>query len=166
MKCLYTTKTEYNYDEFERYNWTMLFARGKLAQHLLLEAVLIVAAIVVPLVFHRFVGLAILPAAYPLIVVVLYLHRIRKAYTASGAPRKMTVTYEFYDTELVERLDKGTAHYPYAKLQNLVETKKNVYLLLPGNVSIVLVKANFPEGLGEFVRTIIPNGEEMSKLKN
>ena len=42
MKCLYTTKTEYNYDEFKRYNWTMLVARGKLAQHLLLEAVLIV----------------------------------------------------------------------------------------------------------------------------
>ncbi|MBQ5739679.1 MAG: YcxB family protein [Oscillospiraceae bacterium] len=166
MKCLYTTKTEYNYDEFKRYNWTMLIARGKLAQHLLLELVFLIIAIVVPLIFHRFQVLALIPALYPLIVVVLYVFRVRKAYTASGAPRSMTVNYEFYETELVERLDKGSAHYPYAKLQNLVETKTNVYLLLPGNVSIVLVKKNFPEGLTEFVRTIIPNGEEMRKLKN
>ena len=166
MKCLYTTKTEYNYDEFKRYNWTMLVARGKLAQHLLLELVFVIIAIVVPLIFHRFEGLALIPALYPLIIVVLYIFRVRKAYTASGAPRSMTVNYEFYETELVERLDKGSAHYPYDKLKTMIETKRNVYLLLPGNVSIVLVKANFPEGLEEYVRTIVPNGEVMRKVKD
>lgn len=161
MKCLYTTTTEYNYTEFKRYNWAMFLARGKMVPYLLLEAVLIVASI-----FIHFELLRLAAFAYPIIVVGTYIYRVRKSYTSSGAPKKMTVTYEFYETELVERLDKGSAHYPYEKMQSLVETKKNVYLLLPGNVSIVLVKANFPEGLGEFVRTIIPNGEEMTKLKN
>lgn len=161
MKCLYSTTTEYNYTEFKRYNWALFLARGKMTPYLLLEAVLIVAAI---FVHYDIVKLA--AVAYPVIVVGTYLYRVRKAYTASGAPKKMTVTYEFYDTEVVERMDKGAAHFPYEKLQTLIETRKNVYLLLPGNMSLVLVKKNFPEGLGEFVRTIIPNGEEMNKLKN
>ncbi len=161
MKCLYTTKTEYNYTQFKRYNWALFLARGKLLPYLLLEAVLIAAA----LFLKQFSALRLCAVAYPVIVACVYIYRVRKAYKSSGAPRSMTVTYEFYDTELVERLDKGTAHYPYDKLQSLVETRKNVYLLLPGNISIVLEKVNFPEGLGEFVRTIVPNGEVMSKLK-
>lgn len=161
MKCLYSTTTEYNYTEFKRYNWAMFLARCKLLPYILMEIALIAAA----LIFRRLEILVLIAFAFPVIVVGTYIYRVRKAYKNGGAPKKMTVTYEFYETELVERLDKGSAHYPYEKLQSLVETKKNVYLLLPGNVSIVLVKANFPAGLGEFVRTIIPNAEEMNKLK-
>ncbi len=160
MKCLYTTTTEYNYKEFKRYNWTLFFARGKLAAPLFFELAVLAIGI-----FAKKGFLLLAAIAYPVIIIGMQMFRIRKAYKAAGAPKKLTVTYEFYETEVVERMQQGAAHFPYAKLHSIVETKTNFYVMVSASQCLVLCKRNFPEGLSDFVRGMIPNGQEMSKLK-
>lgn len=153
MDCLFETKTVLTEEEYIRYNLAvtkkMRRARniiyGVMILVLLLESVLFRA--LVPAIAAVLLGLLWAALIRP-----LNMRAIKKTFASNKLMRDEEATFLFYETYFVEKTERGESRVPYDRLDTIIETPKNIYLMIAKNQGYSLVKANFPEGLEEFIR--------------
>ena len=68
--------------------------------------------------------------------------------------QNVDVHYEFYEDFLVEKTENGEMKVEYSKLDEIIETKTNFYLMIAKNQGCMISKTDMPSGLDEFIRKI------------
>ena len=153
MNCLFETTTKYTLEEYERYNLAVT-RRARKARRII-YGVMILALVAESLLFGLY-----FPAVAAAVFVILWfaavrpLNRriVRKTYESNKLLQDAEVTFSFCETYFVEKTENGESRVPYDQLNRIIETPKNVYLMIAKNQGYVLVKENFPEGLEDFLR--------------
>ena len=79
---------------------------------------------------------------------------VKRIYNSNKLMQNIDVTYEFYKDHLLEKHDGGEANVPYDKLNEIIETKTNFYIMISKNQGFMISKEGMPEGLEEFIRNI------------
>lgn len=153
MDCLFETKTVLTEEEYIRYNLAVTkkirrardIIYGVMILVLLLESVLFRA--LVPAIAAALLGLL-----WAVLIRPLNMRAIKKTFASNKLMRDEEATFLFYETYFVEKTERGEGRVPYDRLDKIIETPQNIYLMIAKNQGYSLVKANFPEGLEEFIQ--------------
>ena len=153
MNCLFETVTRYTLEEYERYNLAVTRHARKVQS--IIYGVIILALVVESILFGLY-----FPAVVAAVLVILWvavirpLNRrvVRKTYESNKLLKDAEVTFSFYEMHFVEKTENGESRVPYDQLDRIIETPKNMYLMIAKNQGYVLAKKNFPEGLEDFLR--------------
>lgn len=149
MDCLYKTTTNYNYNEYKRYTWSLLMKRSRIIWFVLLELWLVVGGWMIK--NNYFIIFAVI---YPILLFILQNRQIRKVYNSNKVTQNINVNFEFYDTYFTETTENGETKLEYNKLYKIIETKTNFYLMIAKNQGFILNKERLPDGLADFLREI------------
>lgn len=149
MDCLYTTTTNYTYDEYKRFSWNLLLKRSRIVWFIVLELWILLLGCLM-----RNSLLVVFAVIYPIMILLLQNRQIKKVWKSNKVAQDMLVNFEFYDTYFVETDKSGNTKLDYSNLHKVVETKTNFYLMIAKNQGFILVKENMPEGLSDFLRSI------------
>ncbi len=149
MDCLFKTTTKNTLEEYRRFSIKLEMKKGTIIVYVLLTAFLILSGIV--LENRGFFGFAVI---YPIILWILLNRRIKKVFASNKVLQDTDANYEFYKTHFVETDDYGTTQLEYSKLNKIIETKTNFYLMIAKNQGFILSKSEFPQGLTEFLRAV------------
>ena len=149
MNCLYTTTTNYSYDEYKRFSWNLLLKRSHIIFYIILELFILLLGC-----FMKNILLIVFAVIYPIMIFLLQNRQIKKVWTSNKVAQDMLVNFEFYDTYFVETDKSGNTKLDYSNLHKVIETKTNFYLLIAKNQGFILVKENMPEGLADFLKSI------------
>lgn len=79
---------------------------------------------------------------------------IEKYYDSNELIQKLDVDYEFYETYFVEKSKNGEMRVEYNKLNEIIETKTNFYLMISKNQGHMLLKENMSDDLQNFIRKL------------
>ena len=149
MESLYKTNTIYSFEEYKRYNKSLQLKRSRIIWYIILEAwILLLGCLMENILLIAF---AIL---YPILIVILVNRQVKKVWKSNKVAQNMNVNFCFYDTYFTEADENGDTKLEYSKLHKIIETKTNFYLMIAKNQGFILNKANFPDGLEEFLRNI------------
>lgn len=149
MNCLYTTTTNYSYDEYKRFSWNLLLKRSHIIFYIILELFILLLGC-----FMKNSLFIVFAVIYPIMIFLLQNRQIKKVWTSNKVAQDMLVNFEFYDTYFVETDKSGNTKLDYSNLHKVIETKTNFYLLIAKNQGFILVKKNMPEGLADFLKSI------------
>lgn len=152
MELLYSTETNYTYEEYKRFNKMLSFRRSVIIKCIIIEVfVLFMACLMNSLYFVVF------SIIYPIILLLLpvFLNKQSKSiWESNKVAQNLNVKFDFYDTYFIATDENGETRIAYNKLHKIIETKTNFYLLFSKNQGVILNKSNFPEGLSDFLRDI------------
>lgn len=149
MDCLYTTTTNYNYEEYKRFSWNLMLKRSRIVWFIVLELWILLLGCLM-----KNSLLIVFAVIYPIMIFLLQNRQIKKVWKSNKVAQDMLVNFEFYDTYFVETDKSGNTKLDYSNLHKVVETKTNFYLMIAKNQGFILVKENMPEGLSDFLRSI------------
>ena len=150
MDCLYTTTTTYSYEEYKRYNLSLLLKRSRIIFYIILELWILLLGCLMSNYF-----LILFAIMYPIIIAILQNRHIKKVWNSNKVAQNMSVKFDFYDTYFTEINENGETRLEYNKLHKIIETKTNFYLMIAKNQGFILNKSNLPEGLADFLKNII-----------
>ena len=149
MDCLYSITIQYSYKEYRRFNWKLFLNPIRVIIYIALELWLLFLGW---LVGHHF--LYLLAILCPVLMVISQDIQFKKTWLSNKIAKNQTVKFDFYDTYFIGKDSYGESKVEYKKLYKILETKTDFYLMLSKNQGSILVKANLPDGLCEFLRTI------------
>lgn len=149
MDCLYTTTTNYNYEEYKRFSWNLMLKRSRIVWFIVLELWILLLGCLM-----KNSLLIVFAVIYPIMIFLLQNRQIKKVWKSNKVAQDMLVNFEFYDTYFVETTANGNTKLDYSNLHKVIETKTNFYLMIAKNQGFILVKENMPEGLDDFLRNI------------
>lgn len=149
MNCLYTTTTNYSYDEYKRFSWNLLLKRSHIIFYIILELFILLLGC-----FMKNSLFIVFAVIYPIMIFLLQNRQIKRVWKSNKVAQDMLVNFEFYDTYFVEKDKSGNTKLDYSNLHKVIETKTNFYLLIAKNQGFILVKENMPEGLADFLKSI------------
>lgn len=154
MNCLFETTTKYTLDEFKRFNWAL--SKKARRVRVIIYGLLILALLLEALLFRlAFPAIAAgVMAMFWLAVILLNGRAVKKVFESNKVMKDAEIAFEFYDTFFVEKMENGETRIAYDQLDRILETPTNIYLLIAKNQGYILNKANFPEGLEEFIRSL------------
>ena len=89
---------------------------------------------------------------YPLILYIVQENNIKKVFKSNKIVQNIDVHYEFYKDYLIEKNENGEMKVEYSKLDEIIETKTNFYLMIAKNQGYMISKADMPSGLDEFIK--------------
>lgn len=152
MDSLYSTTITLTYEEYRRFELTLLFNRSNILWF------------IIPQVWCWFfwgltnnffcMVISIIHAIIILILlIVLYIYS-KKIWEADNFVHNMNIKLDFYDAYLVGTDKYGETRLEYNKLHKIIETKTNYYLMTEKFKGIILKKSNFPEGLADFLKNL------------
>ena len=157
MEPLFTTETKITLSEFRRFSVAIQLK----IQHALFWLMLpVAAALILALVFRELYPLVFL--LFPLIFAVLLEGQIRKTYKSNKILGEATDEISFFKDRLDVKNSFGEASYPYKKFFRIIETRKNIYMMLAKNAGIILIKDNCTPETLDFIRRLNKN---LSKSK-
>lgn len=148
MNYLYKTHCVYTFEEYKRFSWVLYKKAYVLFVVLFCSFMLIAAYVLKNTAFY------IIAAAAPFIEAFIQNKKIKKTYLSNTVVHNLNIEFEFYDSFFVKKNEIGETKIPYNKLNKIIETKTNFYLMIANNQGFMLVKNNFPEGLEDFLRNI------------
>ncbi len=149
MDCLYSITIQHSYKEYRRFNWKLFLNPIRVIIYIALELWLLFLGW---LVGHRF--LYLLAILCPVLMVISQDIQFKKTWHSNKIAKNQTVKFDFYDTYFIGKDSYGESKVEYNKLYKILETKTDFYLMLSKNQGSILVKANLPDGLCKFLRTI------------
>lgn len=149
MDCLFETTTMYTFQEYKRFCKTLMNSRRGIARLVILELLMILLGGILDNAF-----LFMFAVLYPCLMVWLQNRQIKKLYFSNKVMQDAKVRFRFCDTCFTEIKAIGESTIEYAKLDQIIETKTNFYLMISKNQGFILTKANFPQGLEAFLHTL------------
>ncbi len=148
MECLYKTTTKFTLEEYKKFNTAIIKKR-----HLILMSIIAVLFILAGGILLDNLFLIIFAIVYPVLFYICMQAGVKRVYNSNKLLQNAEATYEFYDDYVYEKHDGGEAKVPYEKLDEIIETKTNFYLMIAKNQGFMISKENMPEGLDEFLRS-------------
>ena len=149
MDFLYQTTATTTYHEYKKFTWALILTKRAVVYFILFELICLFSAIVTKSIF--FFSFLVL---YPLIIWWFQNRHIKKVYQSNKVLQNAVSTYTFYEAYFTETNEFDHTKLEYQKLDKIIETKTNFYLMISKNQGFILTKENFPEGLIEFLRSI------------
>ncbi len=150
MDCLHKETRKFSFEEYRKFNYALIRKRHAwviifglclfflLAGIFLKETWAIIFAIIYPFVFWGFSEF-----------------QIRKVYRSNKFYQDSEIQNELYDTYLVQTTENGSIKIPYDKLNEVIETKTNFYLMIAKNQGIILSKEDMSAECQELIRKLI-----------
>lgn len=149
MECLYRTATKYTWEEYKKFNDAVILKKNLLPL-LILSMVLILAGGIL-LGNVVVISFAIL---FPIFFFIFKDIGVKRVFNSNKISQNMEVTYEFYEDYFIQKHEVGEGKIPYEKLDDILETKTNFYLMIAKNQGYMLAKENMPEGLIPFLQDL------------
>lgn len=149
MDFLYETFMVFSLDEYKKF--VAATSKNKLNNILLavVSVILIIMGIVqkAPILF-------IMAVVYPFLMISSQKKGVERNYKRATGMHDARIDYRFYEDRFVKIFAENEEEYEYANLFKVIETETNFYIMISKAQGYVLVKANMPEGMEEFVRNI------------
>jgi len=147
MDCLYEITTTFSLEEYKKFTQTVSNNKMNLIMIGLVSLFVVVMGIVEksPIMF-------VLAVIYPFLMIFSQKKGLERSYKKNTAMHDAKILHRFYDTYFVTVVNDVENQYEYEKLQRIIETETNYYLMLSKTQGFVIIKANMPEGLEEFLR--------------
>ena len=147
MEPLYRTTNKYTYDEYKKFNRAVMLKKKTLIATIIAVLLILIGGILLESLF-----LILFAIIYPIIFVLLMNVGVKRVYNSNKILQDLDVNFEFYDDCFVVKHEAGEAKIPYDKLNEIIETKTNFYLMIARNQGYMVLKENMPEGFLEFIR--------------
>ncbi len=147
MEPLYRTTNKYTYDEYKKFNRAVMLKKKTLIATIIAVLLILIGGILLESLF-----LILFAIIYPIIFVLLMNVGVKRVYNSNKILQDLDVNFEFYDDCFVVKHEAGEAKIPYDKLNEIIETKTNFYLMIARNQGYMVLKENMPEGFAEFIR--------------
>jgi len=147
MNYLYKTVTKYTFEEFKKYTWTLISKKRLIISLCIIEAACVLLAIFMSNPFFYAFG-----AVYPLMLIGMQNRRIKKVWESNKIAHDRENVFEVYEEYFIIYTMNSEARIEYAQLHKIIDSPTNMYLMLAGNQGYPLIKANFPEGLEDFLK--------------
>lgn len=149
MDCLFKTTTKFTLDEYRKFNRAIIKKKRILLISIIAVVLIVVSGIILDNTF--FIIFAIF---YPFLLLIAMNIGVKRTFNSNKLLQNVVVEYEFYQDYLLEKHESGEAKVPYEKLDSIIETKTNFYLMIAKNQGFMISKENLPEGLEDFIRNI------------
>ena len=149
MDCLHKTSINYSYEEYKKFNMALVKKK-----HLILLSAIAVLCIIAGGILLKNLFLILFGIVYPFLFILSIHSGIKKTFNSNKLLQNIEVNYEFYEDHMLEKHEGGEANVPYDKLDEIIETKTNFYLMIAKNQGFMILKSNMPEGLDEFIRNL------------
>ena len=149
MDYLYKTTTKFTLEEYKKFNKALIKKR-----HLYLLSIIAVAFILASGILLKNIFLIIFAVIYPFLFLISMNIGVKRTFNSNKLLQNVEVEYEFYNDYLLEKHEGGEAKVPYEKLDEIIETKTNFYLMIAKNQGFMISKENFPEGLEDFIKNL------------
>ena len=146
MECLYRTTTKFTLEEYKKFNRAVFLRKKKILLIILAELLILVGGIL-----SQEKYLIIFAILYPFILVWMMNCSVKRVFNSNKVTQNTDVTFEFYEDHFEQKHESGNAKIQYSQLDEIIETKTNFYLMIAKNQGYMLLKANMPEGLEEFL---------------
>ena len=147
MEPSYRTTNKYTYDEYKKFNRAVMLKKKTLIATIIAVLLILIGGILLESLF-----LILFAIIYPIIFVLLMNVGVKRVYNSNKILQDLDVNFEFYDDCFVVKHEAGEAKIPYDKLNEIIETKTNFYLMIARNQGYMVLKENMPEGFEEFIR--------------
>ncbi len=160
MKLLYQSFTDYNLEEFTRFNMTVPLRISKYRPKIL-------AVCYILMVFSGFLRVFTEPGtsaftyllvvfAIPIVMVYVSKRQCRKVYQANPQLQERRSVMRFYEDHLQETSNHQSVDVPYSSIAHLVETRTHFYLMTAANQGMIIVKKNCSAELIQFLQKLKP----------
>lgn len=147
MEPLYRLTNKYTYEEYKKFNRAVMLKKRTLIATIIAVLLILIGGILLESLF-----LILFAIIYPIIFVLLMNVGVKRVYNSNKILQDLDVNFEFYDDCFVVKHEAGEAKIPYDKLNEIIETKTNFYLMIAKNQGYMVLKENMPEGFEEFIR--------------
>ena len=147
MEPLYRLTNKYTYEEYKKFNRAVMLKKKTLIATIIAVLLILIGGILLESLY-----LILFAIIYPIIFVLLMNVGVKRVYNSNKILQDLDVNFEFYDDCFVVKHEAGEAKIPYDKLNEIIETKTNFYLMIARNQGYMVLKENMPEGFEEFIR--------------
>ena len=147
MEPLYRLTNKYTYEEYKKFNRAVMLKKKTLIATIIAVLLILIGGILLESLF-----LILFAIIYPILFVLLMNVGVKRVYNSNKILQDLDVNFEFYDDCFVVKHEAGEAKIPYDKLNEIIETKTNFYLMIARNQGYMVLKENMPEGFEEFIR--------------
>ncbi len=124
MDYLFKTSTKFTLEEYKRFNFTLIKKR-----HLLLLSIIAMIFLLASGIMLQNYFLIAFALVYPILFYLSMRRGVNKVFNSNKLLQNAEVTYEFYEDYMYEKHEGGEAKVPYDKLDEIIETKTNFYLM-------------------------------------
>ncbi|MCR4965942.1 MAG: YcxB family protein [Bacteroidales bacterium] len=157
MNPLYTIKSLYSREEFMRFGRSVRLRNKTFIIILVALNVVLLACLVFALIKN---------APFWAVVAGLYLvfmdwyllrgtdKRMAKTFMQNKDLADKVLEFRFYDDHFDVFVQGRFANVSYDKIQRVVETKTNIYIMYSNNQGAMLQKSNVPDGFSEFLTRV------------
>ena len=147
---LFKTSIKYTFEEYK--GFTKAIYRYVYKVHIML-LVIIVALLILFAITKNF--MAILAAvAFPLFFVYFMNREIKKVYESNRVLKDNFSVFDFYDKYFEQTNAVSHSVVKYSDIYKIVETDKNIYIMVAKNEGYILLKSNCSKELIEFLKNI------------
>ena len=150
MDSLFEVSTKFSLEEYKKFNKALLKKRNT-------WKILIACSIFILLVgvWAKEWWIIVFAILYPLFVLMIQNYSIRKNFLSNKLNADSEINFQFYEDYFIENNQSGEIKVPYDKLDEVIETKTNFYLMIAQNQGFMISKENMPEGLVNFLRKMV-----------
>ena len=158
MKFLYQTFTDYNLEEFTRFNMIVPLRISRYRPKIL-------AVCYILMIFSAFLRVFTAPGtsaftyllvvfALPLVLVYVSKRQCRRVYNANPQLQERHSVMRFYEDHLQETSNQQSVDVPYSSIAHLVETRTHFYLMTAANQGMIIIKNNCSAELIHFLQDL------------
>ena len=148
MEPLYRLTNKYTYEEYKKFNRAVMLKKKTLIATIIAVLLILIGGILLESLY-----LILFAIIYPILFVLLMNFGVKRVYNSNKILQDLDVNFEFYDDCFVVKHEAGEAKIPYDKLNEIIETKTNFYLMIARNQGYMVLKENMPEGFEEFIKS-------------
>ena len=147
---LFKTSIKYTFEEYK--GFTKAIYRYVYKVHIML-LVIIAALLILFAITKNF--MAILAAvAFPLFFVYFMNRETKKVYESNRVLKDNFSVFDFYDKYFEQTNAVSHSVVKYSDIYKIVETDKNIYIMVAKNEGYILLKSNCSKELIEFLKSI------------
>ena len=148
MEPLYRLTNKYTYEEYKKFNSAVIMRKKTLVITIIAVLMILIGGILLESLF-----LILFAIIYPILFVLFMNIGVKRVYNSNKILKDLDVNFEFYDDCFIVKHEAGEAKIPYDKLNEIIETKTNFYLMIARNQGYMVLKENMPEGFEEFIKS-------------
>ena len=147
---LFKTSIKYTFEEYK--GFTKAIYRYVYKVHIML--LVIIAALLILFVITKNYMTILAAVAFPLFFVYFRNREIKKVYESNRILKDNFSVFDFYDKYFEQTNAVSHSVVKYSDIYKIVETDKNIYIMVAKNEGYILLKSNCSKELIEFLKSI------------